>query len=191
MCSANRIPEILLICKSMSVNIGLTGMGGCHITDHIGKSQNITYNHGTVWPMAAMRPVNCITIGFCLEVIYSFSKWLDKGIRLTDKSAPVINLGSGFLWSWRYSRLLRKLFCKLIGVYCLFFCSEYSTCICHDYASSSYKSLERYLFPLSGKSTTMFFPLFSGLLASSTAAQSAAPEEIPISRPSFFGQSLV
>ena len=42
----------------------------------------------------------------------------------------------------------------------------------------------RYLSPESGKRTTMFLPLYSGLAATIVAALSAAPDEIPTRIPS-------
>lgn len=58
------------------------------------------------------------------------------------------------------------------------------------FVSSEYIPLERYLSPLSGKITTRFFPAFSARFATLIAAQSAAPEEIPIEIPSVFAESL-
>ena len=49
---------------------------------------------------------------------------------------------------------------------------------------------DRYRSPVSGSRTTMVFPAFSGRLASSIAANAAAPEEIPTSTPSFCPISL-
>ena len=46
------------------------------------------------------------------------------------------------------------------------------------------KEVLRYRSPVSGSSTTMVLPAFSGRFASSMAAQAAAPEEIPTSTPS-------
>ena len=42
-------------------------------------------------------------------------------------------------------------------------------------------AVERYLSPESGRSATIVFPLFSGLLARMSAAFNAAPDEIPTS----------
>ena len=50
--------------------------------------------------------------------------------------------------------------------------------------------VERYLSPPSGRMTTMFLPLFSGLDATTVAAWSAAPDEIPIRMPSVLTVSL-
>jgi len=44
--------------------------------------------------------------------------------------------------------------------------------------------VERYLSPVSGKITTMNFPLFSFFYPTCRAAQAAAPEEIPQKSPS-------
>ena len=52
------------------------------------------------------------------------------------------------------------------------------------------KGVEKYLSPLSGKRATIVFPSFSGFLASSIAAKSAAPEDIPTRIPSFDAISL-
>ena len=46
------------------------------------------------------------------------------------------------------------------------------------------RGVERYLSPESGRSTTMFFPLFSSLAATIAAALRAAPDEIPTRIPS-------
>ena len=43
---------------------------------------------------------------------------------------------------------------------------------------------------MSGNKTTIVLPLFSALLASSVAAHTAAPEEIPISTPSHHAMVL-
>ena len=53
------------------------------------------------------------------------------------------------------------------------------------YSSKAYRTVERYLSPVSGSNATIVFPSFSGSLASSTAAYTAAPEDIPTSNPSF------
>ena len=50
--------------------------------------------------------------------------------------------------------------------------------------------VERYLSPVSGKIATMIFPLFSGRFASCEAAQTAAPDEIPTSKPSCLASVL-
>ena len=53
-----------------------------------------------------------------------------------------------------------------------------------------YKSVDKYLSPVSGSNTTIFLPLFSGLLANSVAAKAAAPDEIPTNNPSVFAKAL-
>ena len=50
--------------------------------------------------------------------------------------------------------------------------------------SKLYRGVDKYRSPVSGKMTTIFFPLFSGRLATSIAAKAAAPEEMPTSKPS-------
>jgi len=45
-------------------------------------------------------------------------------------------------------------------------------------------AVDKYLSPVSGRITTIVFPLFSGRLAAFDAAAMAAPEEIPTSIPS-------
>ena len=50
--------------------------------------------------------------------------------------------------------------------------------------------VDKYLSPVSGSNTTIVFPSFSGRFASSVAANSAAPEEIPTSTPSVLATSL-
>ena len=50
--------------------------------------------------------------------------------------------------------------------------------------------MERYLSPVSGSNATIVLPLFSGRLASSIAAQRAAPDEMPTSTPSLLPKSL-
>lgn len=57
------------------------------------------------------------------------------------------------------------------------------------YSSKAYRTVERYLSPVSGSNATIVFPSFSGSLASSTAAYTAAPEDIPTSNPSFSASS--
>ena len=51
-------------------------------------------------------------------------------------------------------------------------------------------SVDKYLSPESGNKTTIFFPLFSYLLANLTAAERAAPALIPTKIPSFFPNNL-
>ncbi len=55
----------------------------------------------------------------------------------------------------------------------------YIICVCY----SANIGVERYLSPVSGRRTTITLPLFSGLAASSLAAQIAAPEDIPTRSP--------
>ena len=50
--------------------------------------------------------------------------------------------------------------------------------------------VERYLSPESGRRTTILFPAFSGLDATCAAAQSAAPEEMPVRTPSVRASAL-
>jgi len=52
------------------------------------------------------------------------------------------------------------------------------------------KGVDKYLSPESGRSTTIFFPAFSGLLARITAAFKAAPEDIPAKIPSLCAKAL-
>ena len=63
-----------------------------------------------------------------------------------------------------------------------------SDCKAHDLAIARFYyaniGVERYRSPVSGKSTTISLPLFSGRFASSVAAHTAAPEDIPTSTPS-------
>ena len=56
-----------------------------------------------------------------------------------------------------------------------------------DQASTrpSNKMVDRYRSPKSGSTATIVLPAFSGRFATSTAAESAAPEEMPTSRPSW------
>lgn len=49
---------------------------------------------------------------------------------------------------------------------------------------------DKYRSPKLGRITAINFPAFSGLLATSTAAAVAAPEEIPTSKPSFRASCL-
>ena len=58
----------------------------------------------------------------------------------------------------------------------------------HNFRSNT--PMERYLSPPSGISTTIVFPAYSGLAASTFTAYSAAPEEVPHSTPSVFTRSL-
>ena len=52
------------------------------------------------------------------------------------------------------------------------------------------KAVDKYLSPESGRSATIFLPLFSGLLARIAAAFNAAPEEIPTRIPSLTANAL-
>ena len=61
--------------------------------------------------------------------------------------------------------------------------------VCY-YASVENSGVDKYLSPESGSSATITFPLFSGRLANSVAAKSAAPEEIPTNTPSLTAISL-
>ena len=54
----------------------------------------------------------------------------------------------------------------------------------HSSAKSEKRAVERYLSPNDGIMTTNILPAFSGLLATSMADQTAAPEEIPTISPS-------
>ena len=59
-----------------------------------------------------------------------------------------------------------------------------------DYSAVLNNAVERYLSPESGRSATIVFPLFSGLLARMSAAFNAAPDEIPTSIPSLLANVL-
>ena len=50
--------------------------------------------------------------------------------------------------------------------------------------SSLNKTVDKYLSPVSGNTTTINFPLFSGLAATCNAANAAAPDEMPAKMPS-------
>ena len=54
----------------------------------------------------------------------------------------------------------------------------------------SNKVVDKYLSPVSGNNTTIFLPLFSGLLANTVAACIAAPDEIATNNPSDFATFL-
>ena len=54
----------------------------------------------------------------------------------------------------------------------------------------SNKAVDKYLSPVSGSKTTIFLPLFSGLLASSVPACIDAPADIPTNKPSVFATAL-
>ena len=57
-------------------------------------------------------------------------------------------------------------------------------------STSSNNTLERYLSPVSGRIATIVLPLFSGLFATSIAAQRLAPDEIPTNKPSMCAENL-
>ena len=57
--------------------------------------------------------------------------------------------------------------------------------VCSNFFQSSWNNtVDKYLSPVSGSSTTITFPLFSGLFAICVAAKTAAPEDIPTKSPS-------
>ena len=83
---------------------------------------------------------------------------------------------------------LKRTFCRRVArKICIYGFKQF---IEHNQAFSLNMGLDRYLSPVSGRSATMHFPAFSGRFASSSAACSAAPEDIPARIPSREASSL-
>jgi hypothetical protein len=56
-------------------------------------------------------------------------------------------------------------------------------CLVASSNKSAKRTVDRYLSPNEGMITTIFFPLVSGLLPTSNAALTAAPDDIPHNTP--------
>lgn len=63
-------------------------------------------------------------------------------------------------------------------------------CLVASSKRSEKSTVDRYLSPKEGMTTTMFLPAFSGLAATVSAALTAAPEEIPASTPSLVASNF-
>ena len=83
---------------------------------------------------------------------------------------------------------LKRPFCRRVArKICIYGFKQF---IEHNQTFSLNMGLDRYLSPVSGRSATIHFPAFSGRFASSSAACSAAPEDIPARMPSREASSL-